>query len=486
MPIRFLPSRSLRHRSVLIGVALAAACLSASCRVHDVEHDAPPRTWIPSKFERASGTADERAEQASTAWWKSFDNPHLNQLIDHAFAFNQDLLALHARVRQADALLRRSGARLLPALDARGDYDYRFESSDDHSQSCGLGLDLSWEVDLWKRLESAERARELEASAARDDFRALRLLLAAAITQTYFEIQESLEQIGLLTGQIEINETFLDLKKLRFGQGLSSVVDVLQQREQLASTRALLPIVEGRLEELESVLATLLGTTHSDEYFRNARPIEDPPALPSTGVPADLLVHRPDLRAAHDRLVAADYRVAEAVADRFPRLRIGAGAGFGGVPRLDTVVASAFAGLVAPLYDAGTRRAEADLRRARVDEALADYSQRFVTAVHEVESASILERKQAEHVERQTEQLAIARELLVETRHRYSQGLTDYLPVLTAIATVQELERDLLTSRRRRLGYRVALQRALGGSVISTMRINFFPPTFKTHHGDSS
>lgn len=124
-----------------------------------------------------------------------------------------------------------------------------------------------------------------------------------------------------------------------------------------------------------------------------------------------------------------------------------------------------FARLAAPLFNAGELKNEVRFRKARLDEALAGYSQRYVSALLEVESALLEERKSEERLVLVEQQLATAQRLLSETRNRFSQGLTDYLPVFTSLNIVQNLERDVVSSHRSVLSARVGLHRALGGPI---------------------
>ena len=134
------------------------------------------------------------------------------------------------------------------------------------------------------------------------------------------------------------------------------------------------------------------------------------------------------------------------------------------------MVANAFAGFVGPVFDAGVRKAEVDRRRALYDEAIGAYSQNYLRAVRDVETALVQERKQGERIRLLERQLSIAKDLFKESRNRYSQGLTDYLPVIAAVTTEQDLQRELVTSRRQWLSFRIALHRALGGPVGSGER----------------
>ena len=402
-------------------------------------------------------------------WWGTFGDEHLDELMERALAGNLGLQQFAARMEQAEALVRQSGARLYPMLDAAGDYESRWVRPEgggtSREQGASVGGLLDWELDVWGRLRAARRAQEEEAAAVGYDLQAAQLFLSASVAETYFEILEQRRQLRLLGDQIRANETLLELTRLRFGQGQSSIVDVLQQQEQLAATLSLLPAIEGRVEQLEYALDVLAGAAPGARGRLASAGWPGLPELPATGVPSELLARRPDLRAAESMVRAMDYRVAEAVAARLPQFAIGGSASAVGDPGYSALVGAAFASVAGPIFDAGLRKAEVELQRGRLREAVAEWSESYLTAVRDVETALVQERKQAELVKRIEEQLEIARRLLRETRNRYAQGLTDYLPVLNAVVTEQNLERELLRSRRELLSFRVALHRALGGPM---------------------
>ena len=129
-------------------------------------------------------------------------------------------------------------------------------------------------------------------------------------------------------------------------------------------------------------------------------------------------------------------------------------------------ISSVFARLSAPLFNAGELRSEVQFRKARLDEALASYASSFLEALADVESALLGERKSEERLVLVEKQLVTAQRLLNESRNRFSQGLTDYLPVFTSLNIVQNLERDVIVARRSVLSARVGLHRALGGPIL--------------------
>ncbi len=453
-------------------LSFAAVLLAfvAGCAIHQPERT--PSPLVPAGDQFREKTSDTGSVGAGTSgdWWRSFDDSVLDQLISDALDANLDLAQFQDRIVQARARLRQAGGRLFPQVDAEGNFTSRWSDgsgieSNQREDSSALGVVFGWEIDFWGRLRSAKGARVEETEAAIDDWQAARLTLSASIAEIYFEILEQQQQLNLLNQQIGINTTLLDLTRLRFGQGLSSIVDVLQQQEQLASTRTLVPAIEARLEQLELTLDVLLGKSPGDRQRFVARTLDLPPKQFDAGVPSDLLANRPDLLASRHRVTALDYSVGEGIAERLPRFSIGGSLSAGGYPGLDTLTANAITAAVGPVFDAGIRKAEVTFRKAQLMEAIHDYSGRYLNAVREVETALLRGRKRAEGLRRLESQLSVAKRLLRETRNRYSQGLTDYLPVLAAVGTVQTLERDVLTSLRELILERVSLHRALGGPI---------------------
>ncbi len=447
--------------------------LLSGCAIHRVnERAAVPAVEIQPNFDQRL-SVDPVDEAWNRSWWESFGDPALNELIHEGLESNFDLQAFLARIEQASAVARQAGARLYPTVSMNGSYEWEEDgrttapSTSDLEESSRIGGLLSWELDLWGRLSAARKARTLQRDASVQDWLDARLLLSTAITENYFEIKEQQRQLEVLQEQIGINESLLKLTTLRFGQGQSSIVAVLQQQEQLDETKARVPEVEARIGQLGYILDTLLGKTPgtSDRAFSSE--FSNLPPLPNVGVPASLLVRRADLRAAQQRIIALDYQVGEAVAQQLPSLQIGGSLNWSGDPELGDAVRTAFVDLAAPLFAAGDRRAQVRLRRAQLEEALARYSDNFLGAVQEIESLLLRERKLEERLVLVERQLLTAQRLLTEARNRFSQGLTDYLPVFTSLNIVQNLEREIVSSQRDVLSARVGLHRALGGPILS-------------------
>ena len=222
-------------------------------------------------------------------------------------------------------------------------------------------------------------------------------------------------------------------------------------------------------------LAVLLGRPPRADLALNQKKMPTVGPLPPLGLPADLLAARPDVQAAGMRLQVADWQLAEARANRLPALSIGAGAQYGPEELdllFDTWLLSLAANLTAPIFDAGRRAAEVDRVQATVDENLWAYRRVVLTAVKEVEDALERETRQREHIEALKAVMTAARRGLEEALARYRRGLSDYLPVLTQLIAVQDLERDMIEQREALIRYRIGLYRALGGSWSSMSDTN--------------
>jgi NodT family efflux transporter outer membrane factor (OMF) lipoprotein len=301
--------------------------LLASCTVHRVAPEPAVPVQVPATYAQA-GDPQQPADD-SERWWESFDDEHLNDLVTHALSDNFGLRQAWARLDAARAAAGVEGARLWPqvSIDAGAARDHTAVPGGSDT----IRTDRRWvtpaaayELDLWGGLHSLENAAGLEAQASRADLDTAAMTLAAGVADVYFAALEQRARRELIRKQAEVNDTFLELTELRFGQGLASALDIYQQRQLVAATTATLPLVDSRLQVLEHQLAVLLGQAPQAKLAGDRAALPDLPPAPAAGIPADLLQRRPDVRAAQHRTVAADHRVAAAIADRFPTVRLSA------------------------------------------------------------------------------------------------------------------------------------------------------------------
>jgi multidrug efflux system outer membrane protein len=422
---------------------------------------------IPDAYALYEGEADY-----ASPWWESMGSAELNRLISAALSDNFTLKEAWFRLQQARSLAVQAGAERYPDLSASGAIELdRRRTENTFGSSIGeenyaLGLVSNYELDLWGRIRSQQRAALLTVDATQADLQTASITLAAEVADRWVRILAQQRQKQLLEKQLANNLIFLELIELRFRKAMVSALDVYQQKQVVENVRAQIPLVEAETQLLIHELAVLLGRPPRADLGLKQMNMPAVGQLPALGLPADLLANRPDVRAAGMRLKAAEWQVAAARANRLPAIRLTAGAQYGR-SELDllfnTWLLSLAANLTAPIFDGGRRAAEVDRTQALADENLWTYRQAVLTAIKEVEDALESETSQLEHIQRLIAVKDAAQKGLQEAIGRYRSGLSDYLPVLTQLLVVQDLERDLISQQALLILYRIGLYRALGG-----------------------
>ncbi|MGE4579813.1 MAG: efflux transporter outer membrane subunit [Desulfuromonadales bacterium] len=450
--------KSVRAGALAI-LLLAAVMVVAGC--------APVRSGGQSAVELPPAFTATGEAALPQMWWRSFDDPALDAFMARALAGNLSLKATWERLRQAEALQRKAGAGLIPSLQgeagaATSRYDNNGRTGSDQTYS--LGLSASYEVDLWGRIRSSRDAARFDTGASAEDLRAAALTLSAQVAAGWYELMEKYGQLDLLDGQMETNRKVLELVTLQFRTGQTGIADVLQQRQLIEANVGERAQVAAQIRVLENRLNLLAGLAPGQLALPQAALISLP-ALPETGVPAELVRHRPDVRRAWFQVRAADERTAAAVSERFPRLSLAAGVSTSAEnidDLFDNWLASLAANLVAPLIDGGQRRAEVERSQAQARERLHTYGQTVLQAVAEVEDALSGEARQREYLDSVERQLELAGQAIDRVRDRYLNGAEDYQRVLSALLSYQQLQRSHLAGQRILIQYRIDLCRALG------------------------
>ena len=465
---------------------LVVALLSGSCSPFKPLVRTAPEGELPETF-----SLYEAGPERPDRWWETFEDPELNVLVQKALSGNFTLKEAWARLEQARALVVRAGSSLYPDLNLKGGASRARQKSEDSgskTQTTSLtrsgpsrttiadysfGLISNYELDLWGRIRSEREAERLSASATRADLNTAAMSLAAAVAQRWVNIISQRVQKQLLEKQIEINNTYLELVELRFRKSMVSALDVYQQRQVVERVRAEIPLVESQEQLFLHELALLMGKPPRTQIQISRSSLPIPAEVPAIGLPADLLASRPDVRAVGMRLRAADWQVAAARANRLPSISLtGQGRYGAGEPDLlfDNWLLSLATNLVAPIFDGGRRAAEVDRTRAVADERLWAYRRTVLTAIKEVEDALVSEEKKRQHIKALRQQIDTARKALNEAQERYRKGLNDYLPVLTQLLSVQNLEQVLIRRQAELLIDRVSLFRALGGGWMDDLK----------------
>jgi NodT family efflux transporter outer membrane factor (OMF) lipoprotein len=471
-PLFILPKKrfpvSKRFHSCSTFFSLACLFSLSGCAVHRVNL-AP----LPAMGANGTGVSAEKEDvrvDTQEPWWRELRSEELNLLTNAALTENFDVVAARERLNQALALYRKAGGALKPELrlTAAFDADVAAEGRSLREDAWEFGGDVSWEVDFFKRLGSSKLARAADVQTRRHLKDAVRLALSVGVAESYFGIVEQRQLLALLAKQQQTSRELLRIIERRYEQGLVSRLDVLQQQAQVAEVDSQIPSAEAQLLDLQNQLGALLSATPGTREVASIGEQATFPSLPELtrlGSPDELLSLRPDLRAARSDLVSADAETGRAMAERLPRLTFSAEAllleGRGPDGGLVTFAAD----LVQPLLDWGQRRAEWVRTKAVYRERLATFTQTYVRAVWNLDTLVRSEAKQRELLKRLHDRKQLLDATLGLATSRYTSGLTDYLPVLSATQQLYALDQRLIREQRRLTSLRIALHQSLGGPL---------------------
>jgi len=412
--------------------------------------------------------SESGSQTISEKWWTSFQDPTLNTLIDSALASNFNLKSAWQRLQASRAVVDRESSSFFPTLDASAQTEIsKYQSEYIQNQSFRLGMETSYEVDLWGRIRAQVESERYRAKAALADYQTAAISLSAEITRTWFQLIEAQNQLELLTKQVETNQKVLKLIETRFGSGQIRSADILRQRQLLESTREQKIAAESRVQIVEHQLAVLLGESPQKTKYPVHDSLPELPPRPETGIPSELIRRRPDLKSAFNRLQSADREVAAAISNQYPRFSISASASTSAdnVEDLFKDWARSLAGsLLAPIFSGGRLRAEVDRTEAVKKQRLFEYIQAILNAFREVEDALVREKNQEEKIQSIKKQVRLAEQTYEQLRMQYFNGLGGYLDVLTALDELQQMRRNLLSARQNLLEERISLYRAIAGS----------------------
>ncbi len=443
--------------------------------VHSFSVD-PPQSWKAESTLQGASPRDD--------WWAAFADGGLDAAISEALTRNQDLRAAAARIDAAEAEARIAGAAGQPNLElslSRGRQRQNFVGlpipgnegrvlSTTYT-TAGLGLDFSWEADLWGRIKSGHLAALANVQAQEADLAGARLSLSGQAAKAWFAAIEAQRQLGVARDTLESYRVSAERVRARFERGLKPSLDLRLALTEVSRAEALLQQRREQLDAALRQLEILVGRYPSAEYVL----AEDLPRVPAgvpAGLPSELVHRRPDLAAAERRLLAADARIEQARAELRPRFSLTSGTGTASnqlrdLLNNDVFVWNFLGGVVQPFFNGGRLKAGVRLNEARAREAAATYEDALLSAYGEVETALAAEQMLAEReaaLEDATRQSLAARDL---AEQRYQAGLTDITTVLTAQRSALESESQLLAVRRTRLDNRVNLYLALGGGFRS-------------------
>lgn len=446
-----------------------------------------PELQTPAQFKQIDGWTlakpGDVLERGS--WWQLYGDQELNDLVARLNVSNQNLAASEAQFRQARALVRGARAAFYPTLSSsagvtragQGGGDSTLSTSDgiavsgsnaaSISKSYDLGLNATWELDIWGKLRRGLESSRADFEASAADLAAAKLSLQAELVQNYLQLRVLDDQQRLLDATVAAYTRSLKLTENQYNAGIVPKSDVSQALTQLKSTQAQAIDLKWQRAQLEHAIAVLVGVPPSELTIAVREQLPSLPQIP-VALPSQLLERRPDVAGAERRVIAANAQIGVAEAAWYPDLTISASGGYRGSSFADWVELpnrfwSLGPELALTLFDGGARSAELERTEAVYDQTVAQYRQAVLDSFREVEDYLVQLRVLEQEAVIQQEALDAARESLRLIENQYKAGTVDFNSVVNVQATALSNERSTLSLLGSRLTASVQLIAALGG-----------------------
>ncbi|MCP4835985.1 MAG: efflux transporter outer membrane subunit [Phycisphaera sp.] len=461
----------------LVGVLVAAGLLSG-CMVGP--DPTPPSLVLPDAWHAELVDGLERGDDRPEAWWQSFDDPFLSELIAIAEARNLDLRIAESRIREARFLYGIAASDLFPTATVDGQALWTENAKTANSQLTqpsrfySANLDLAWEPDIWGRVRRGMEASQFTVFEAIENRRDALVSIRAEVARSYLEARSYQGQVQSLRGDLQTRIETLRLVEDRFRAGRATELEVAQARAQADSTAAQIPALDSNFTTSVNRISVLIGESAGPlldrvrATFRPEQPVPQAQDAIAVGIPANAIRQRPDIRAAERAVMAAAAQIGVAEAALYPSLRFTGSGGFASQD-FDEWFAGSPQGIFGiefswPIFTAGRLRDQVDVRREQSNQALLTYERTVLEAVAEVETNLAAYAYSMESRRRLRATVSSYEEAISLAIQRYKAGVDDLQTLLTAERGVLEARQQLALVEGQVASTVVGIYKALGGA----------------------
>lgn len=455
---------ALRRTLKLNTAALLA--LLAACSTVPPDSPVPAERDVPRAWAMPSNAG---AVEDLGAWWQRFQDPVLSALVTQALRANTQVLGAQAALRQARALRDAAAGNLQPTLGSSASAQQGTRNSSSTGRNFQLGLDASWELDIFGGQRAALSTSQASARAGAATLGDVQVSIAAEVALSYLTLRNAQARLAIANSNLQIQQQTLQLTQWRVQAGLLSTLEAEQARAARAQTQAQLPALQTGIGQAAHALAVLTGQPPANLQTLVDRPAALPraPADIALALPADTLRQRPDVRAAEQQVLAAQGRVATADAARYPDFRLGGSLGLsalslGGLGS-SALIGSLLGSVSLPLFDGGSARAQVRAQQAALEQARSSYRGTVLTALKDVEDALLALRGDRNRITPLQEAADAATQAATLARQRYASGLVDFQTVLDTQRSQLSAQDSLASASADLAADHVRLFKALGG-----------------------
>ena len=410
-------------------------------------------------------------------WWMVFEDATLDSLISLAVERNPSVLMAINRMDMAKANLGIARSAFYPTIDLNAGWT-RQQSSGNMGTGNPQGwnsnfqtsLDMSWQVDVFGNIRMKAKAQKENYAATREEYNAAMVSLCAQVAQTYFNLREMQQELDVLKRNAMSQEAVVKITEVRYNTGLVAKLDVAQAKSVYYSTLASIPSTESSIAQYMNTLAVLLGLYPQEvvETLSVPRPLPDYIEPVGVGMPAQLLLRRPDVRAAERQVNAQASLLGAAKTDWFPSFFLNGSLGYSSQDLRDFTQKKSMTWSIAPsmkwtIFNGGERVNNIRLQRAQLDETINQFNNTVLTAVQEVENAMNAYKNSIKQIVACREMVNQGKEAFDLSLDLYKQGLSPFQNVLDAQRSLLTYENSLVKAKGYSLICLVQMYQALGG-----------------------
>ncbi len=424
-----------------------------------------PVTEVDSMIYGGAVEPTDTASMATIAWRDFFTDPALQSLIDSALTNNTDYQVAQLRTEQALASLGAAKLAYFPSLNLGADGNIaRYDGLT--TKTYNIGLNASWEVDIFGRLTAAKRGAAASAVSAEEQAQAVRTQLVAAVATSYYSLLMLDRQIEIAESTLENWTETIRVMELLKTAGMANEAGILQTKANRTGLQADVVAMTKSRKEIENSLCSLLAQNPQPVRRGKIADASFTESL-STGLPVQLLANRPDVRAAEMELARTHYALGVARASFYPSLTLGGNVGFtnnvGMVSNPGQWLLNAVGQLVQPIFNRGQLRANYKIAKADREIALLQFNQALIDAGNEVNSALTDISAARERLALVKEQTGLLEDAVAKTELLMRHSPTNYLEVLTAQQALLGAQQSEVQCRYDEIAGIISLYHALGG-----------------------
>lgn len=482
---------TIRKSLSLVTITLLLAAMNSGCTKVGPDYVTPKEVKMPDSWERKLPKSDEDITQ----WWRQFNDPTLNTLVQKTYEQNLDLKSAGLRILQARAALGISEGLYYPQRQTLSGSLAGVRAGGENFASAGVDFDMGWEMDVWGKYARGVESAEATLYASVASYDDILVTIIAEVARNYIDLRTAQERIAFAKRNIAIQERVTKMTEVQFNAGNVSELDMQQARTQLYTTKSLLPGLELSMIRSRNAIAILLGTLPQEiDPLLSRQDDISSPSLSALGeildtpdytkhsyipivtlssdfaIDADLVRRRPDLKVAELQSRAQSARIGSAEAELYPHFSLFGNIGFntnnagdGWVSAGDAIGISAGPAFSWNIFQYGRIKDQVRLQDALFQESLNNYNKKVLLAIGEVSNALNGYRLTQQQLELNAKAIEATIRAFNLSMTQYDNGLVTYQRLLSTVENLTRNE-DAYAQIKGNIAIQViALYKALGG-----------------------